>query len=436
MNKIFFSLAVCLFAGIAALAQPTIYPAPENKGMILITGATVHTGNGQVMQKADVLINKNKIEKIGANLPVPAGAQVVDASGKHLYPGLINSITNLGIKEVSGGVPGSDDYQELGTINPNIRSLVAYNTSSRIINVLRSHGLLLANVIPQNEQGSNQLISGTSSVVQLDAWNYEDAAYQIDGQMHLNVPSFVNRRRFNAPARGEDPAKEAIRKIDEVKSYLKNAKAYLGSNGHEHMNLHFEALRPLFEGRQKLFVHADAVPQMLVAIDLKKEMGLDVVIVGGDDSWQITSLLKENTIPVILREMHALPAAHDDDVDQPFKTPYILQNAGILFAISDNNNETRGRNLMFNAGTAAAYGLTKEQALSAITLNAARILGIGDRTGSIEVGKDANIIISTGDILDPENSVVTNAFIQGRQIRLENKQTQLAERYKYKYNIK
>ena len=436
MNKIFFLLAVCLFAGIAVLAQPNIYPVPENKGVILITGATVHTGNGQVMQQADVLINKNKIEKIGANLPVPAGAQVVDASGKHLYPGLINSITNLGIKEVSGGVPGSDDYQELGTINPNIRSIVAYNTSSRIINVLRSHGILLANVIPQNEQGSNQLISGTSSVVQLDAWNYEDAAYQIDGQMHLNVPSFVNRRRFNAPARGEDPAKEAIRKIDEVKSFLKNAKAYFGGDGHEQINLYFEALRPLFEGKQKLFVHADAVPQMLVAIDLKKEMGLDVVIVGGDDSWQITSLLKENKIPVILREMHALPAAHDDDVDQPFKTPYILQNAGILFAISDNNNETRGRNLMFNAGTAAAYGLTKEQALSAITLNAARILGIGDRTGSIEVGKDANIVISTGDILDPENSVVTNAFIQGRQIKLENKQTQLAERYKYKYQIK
>ncbi|MEJ7672380.1 MAG: amidohydrolase family protein [Chitinophagaceae bacterium] len=148
------------------------------------------------------------------------------------------------------------------------------------------------------------------------------------------------------------------------------------------------------------------------------------------------TFLKQNNIPVILQQAHSLPQTIDDDVDQPFKTPYMLQKAGVLFALGDNDGTTRGRNLMFNAGTSASYGLTKEEALSAITLNAAKILGISNITGSIENGKDANIVVSEGDILDMKSSVITHAFIKGREINLTNKQTQLYERYKYKYGIK
>ena len=224
--------------------------------------------------------------------------------------------------------------------------------------------------------------------------------------------------------------------IETVKIFFKEAKAYLAEPVHKETNLNYEATKNLFDKKQKLFVHCDAVKEMLLAIDFVKEFGFDVVIVGGADSWQIAPLLKQNNIAVILGQSHALPSATDDDIDQPFKTPYLLQKAGVLFAIGDNDGTTRGRNLMFNAGTAAAYGLSKEEALSAITLNAAKILGIDNVTGTLEEGKDANIIISQGDILDMEHSIVDAAFIQGRQINLDNRQTQLADRYKHKYGLK
>jgi imidazolonepropionase-like amidohydrolase len=178
------------------------------------------------------------------------------------------------------------------------------------------------------------------------------------------------------------------------------------------------------------------VKEMLIAVDFAKEFGFNVVIVGGSDSWQIAGLLKENNIAVILSQMHNLPTMADDDVDQPYKSATALQKAGVLFAINDDDGQTRGRNLPFNAGTAAAYGLSREEALSAITLNAAKILGVSDRAGSLEKGKDANIVISEGDILDMKSSVIVNAFVQGRQVDLTDKHKELFERYKYKYGIK
>ncbi len=229
---------------------------------------------------------------------------------------------------------------------------------------------------------------------------------------------------------------QALDKIEEIKIFFREAKAYLQRPVHKETNLKFEAVRGLFDKRQKLFVHGDQVRQMLVAIDFAKEFGFDVVIVGGSESWMIADLLRQNNIAVILQEEHALPATEDDDVDQPYKTPAQLQKAGVLFALNDSHEESRYRNLMFNAGTAAAYGLTREQALQAITLNSARILGIDDRTGSLEAGKDANIVISAGDILDMRSSIIEHAIIQGREVSLENKQTQLYHRYMEKYGLK
>ena len=437
MKKIFNLLVTVLIFNTPGFSQPTIYPAPENNGIIFITHATIHVGNGKIINDGTIQINKGRIEKIGTNIPVPADVEVFDVKGKQVYPGLISCITNLGLKEVGSGVRATNDYDELGTMNPSIRSIVAYNTDSRVINVLRSNGILLANVIPQDEDGSRQLISGTSSVVQLDAWNYEDAAYKMDGQMHFNMPSLVSRRsRVPATVSQPDPVKQALEQIEKVKSFFKEAKAYLAEPVHKETNLNYEATKNLFDKKQKLFVHCNAVKEMLLAIDFVKEFGFEVVIVGGADSWQIAPLLKQNNIAVILGQPHSLPVANDDDVDQPYKTPYLLQKAGILFAIADNDGTTRGRNLMFNAGTAASYGLTKEEALSAITFNAAKILGIDAITGTLESGKDANIIVSEGDILDMEHSVVDLAFIQGRKINLDNRQTQLAERYMYKYGLK
>jgi imidazolonepropionase-like amidohydrolase len=220
-----------------------------------------------------------------------------------------------------------------------------------------------------------------------------------------------------------------------MKSFFREAAAYNSTTEHDVENLKLAAVKGLFDKSKKLYVHANTVKQMLVALDFVKEFNFDVVIVGGIDSWQIADLLKQNNVAVILSQPHNLPVLPDDAVDQPYKTAAQLQKAGVLFAINDDDGQTRGRNLPFNAGTASTYGLTKEQALQAITLNAAKIIGISDRTGSIETGKDANLIISTGDILDMRTSHVTDAFIQGRKINLDNKQKQLAERYSEKYGI-
>jgi imidazolonepropionase-like amidohydrolase len=433
MKKILFSISCLLFLS-AVHAQDDVYPTKEYKGRLFITNGTVHVGNGQIIENGTIEINNGKIVAVGQNITPSGDAKVVDAKGQQVYPGMILPVTDLGLKEIANGVRGSNDFQELGDFNPSVRSINAYNTDSKVINTLKSNGILLAGVTPQGGT-----ISGSSSVVQLDAWNWEDAAYKMDNGIHLNMPSFIDRPRrgFFVANQGpqQDPSKKALEKIDEIKSFFREAKAYSEEGTHKETNLKFEAVQGLFTKKQKLFVHADQVKQMLAAIEMKDEFGFDMVMVGASESWQIADLLKQKNIAVILNQPHALPSTEDDDFDQPYKTPAMLQKAGVLFAINDEHDESRYRNLPFDAGTAAAYGLGKEGALQAITLNTAKILGIDDRTGSIEVGKDANIIISTGDILDMRTSNITHAFIQGRDVNLDNKQKQLYERYKTKYGL-
>jgi len=414
-------------------AQETIYPATVQKGVTIITHATIHIGNGTVLNDASVLFENGKIKQVGNTISIPSGATTIDASGKHVYPGLIIPVSSLGLKEINSGVRGSNDFLEIGDNNASIRSIVSYNTDSKVINALRANGVLLAHVAPMGD-----LIEGSSSVVQLDAWNYEDAAYKLDNGMFLNMPSLMVRRGgrgYMRPQNG-DPVKEGLAKIENVKKFFIDAKAYLQEKNHSANNLKFEAVRGLFDGKQKLFIRANEVKQMLLAIDLGKTFGFKIVLVGAVESLQIASILAENNIPVILDNQHALPTTEDDDIDQLYKLPAQLKQAGVLFAINDANEQSKQRNISFNAGTAVAYGLDKEEALSAITLNTAKILGIDAITGSIEVGKDANIIISEGDILDMRGNQLSKAFIQGRDISLDNKQKQLYERYKYKYKIK
>ena len=436
MKKILTLLILTLFLG-NAFSQETVYPAPPQKGSFYIKGGTVHVGNGQVISNATIHVTDGKIAAIGAGLSIPSGdVKVIDAAGKHIYPGLILANSQLGLVEVNS-VRATIDHTEIGTINPSIRSIIAYNSDSKVINTLRANGILLANIVPQGG-----LVSGSSTVVQLDAWNWEDAAYDMDGRMHLNMPSLVARpNRFAAffgqdSRQGTDAVKEAFARIEEIKQFFREAKAYHAEAKHEKINLKFEATKKLFDKKQKLFVHCDLVKEMLVAIDFVKEFGFEVVIVGGSEGWQIPELLKQHNIAVLLNQSHSLPTTQDDDVDLPYKTAAILHKAGVLVAINDEDGQTRGMNLPFNAGTAAAYGMGKEAALSAITLNAAKVLGIDQRTGSIEIGKDANIVISDGDILDMKSSVIRHAFIQGRQISLESKHTQLNDRYRHKYGIK
>lgn len=430
MKKIF--LPIVLLFSLTVAAQENMHPSPAQTGTIALTNGVIHIGNGEVIQNGMIVFSNGKIIDVRPSAPI-MDIKVFDLKGKHVYPGVIASSTNLGLVEISA-VGATADYEELGDINPSIRSLVAYNTDSKVINTLRSNGVLLAHIVPQG--GS---ISGTSSVVQLDAWNWEDAAYKTDNGIHFNMPSLINVPvQFRRPGVNDDRVKQGLEKIEGIRNFFREAKAYRNEIIHASVNLKFEAVKGLFDKSKIFFVHCTLVKEMMVAIDLAKEFDFKLVLVGAEDSWLITDILKQNNVAVILSQPHSLPATDDDDVDQPYKTGVALQKAGILFTICQDGRDGfwRQRNLPFQAGTMAAYGLTKEQALSAITLNAAKILGIDNITGSLEKGKDANIIISEGDLLDMKSSKVTQAFIQGREINLDNKQKQLFERYKYKYLIK
>lgn len=419
-----------MLASLGLNAQETMHPSPAQTKKIVISGGTLHIGNGQVIENGTLSIEKGKIKIETA--AVTGDVERIDATGKHVYPGIIAPNTNMGLVEVSS-TKSTADFDELGDMNPSVRSIVAYNTDSKVINTVRSNGVLLAQIVPQGG-----LISGSSTVVQLDAWNWEDAAYALDNGIHMTFPALINRpmqmRRRGADS---DPVKLGLERIEQGRVFFREAKAYLQEKTHTATNLKFEATRGLFDRTKTLYVHCDLVKEMLVAIDFAKEFNFKLVIAGGTDSYMIADILAANNVAVILHEPHALPATDDDAVDQPYKTGAQLQKAGVLFSICQDSGDgyTQIRNLPFMAGTMSAYGLTKEEALAAITLNPAKIMGIADRTGSLENGKDANIVISTGDILDMKSSVVTHAFIQGRAINLDNKHSQLFNRYKYKYGL-
>jgi imidazolonepropionase-like amidohydrolase len=423
-----------LLGTILAYGQATISPAPPQTKPIVITGATIHIGNGQVISKGYIAFDKGKITAIGEGAPAnTSGSDVIDASGKQIYPGFICPVTTLGLVEIEEGARGTVDDAETGELNPNVRSIVAYNTDSKVIPTVRSNGILLAQPTP-----SGGLISGQSSVVQLDAWNWEDAAYKKDIAIHMNWPVLrpVTRRRMQA-APGvpqETPEERNQKALDAIYSLFRQAKAYAEAKPAV-INLRFESMKGLFDGTKKLFVDADGGKEITQAVHFAKKLGISLVIVGGKESYLVTNLLRNNNVPVILHETQTLPAREDEDVYLPYKLPKILQDAGVLYGLT-GTGFWRQRNLPFEAGEACGYGLTKEQAVSMITLNNAKILGIDKTTGTLEVGKDANLFISKGDALDMITIDVQKAFIQGRDINLDNLHKQLYRKFAAKYGIK
>ncbi|AMR32807.1 amidohydrolase [Mucilaginibacter sp. PAMC 26640] len=415
-------------------AQANISPAKPQSKAIILTGATIHVGNGQVISNGYISFDKGKITAIGEGAgPANAGYEVINAAGKQIYPGFIAPMTTLGLVEVESGARGTVDDEETGELNPHVRSIIAYNTDSKVIPTVRSNGILLAQPTP-----NGGIISGASSVVQLDAWNWEDAAYNTDMAIHLNWPSTGNngRRRPATPGVAqESPAERAQKSIDAITRLFTEAKAYSEGTRPSAANIRFEAMKGLFNGSKKLFVEASTAKQIMQAVAFARQFGVKAVIVGGKEAYLVTDILKENSVPVIIRETQTLPDRAEDDVYLPYKMPKILQDAGVLYGLT-GTGFWRQRNLPFEAGQAVGYGLTKEQALSMITINNAKILGIDKTTGTLEVGKDANLFISAGDALDMITLDVETAFIQGRNINLDNLHKQLYKKFSDKYGFK
>lgn len=427
-------LAVCLLPITHLLAQKPIVPTPgkAQSQTIFLTGGTAHLGTGQVIPNSVISFKNGKIETVADMTLVKINmndAQVIDISGKHVYPGLIACTTTIGLVEM-GSVRATRDRDEVGDLNPNVRSIVAYNTDSHVTPTLRSNGILTAQVVPQSAT-----LSGQSSVVQLDAWNWEDAAYKTDDGMFVNFPSMLT---YSWEEHRIKPNEDYQAQYAGLLRLFEEAKAYCAETQHATTNLKLKAMCRLFDGSQTLYVRANYSKDIIAAVNFSKKFNLKTVLVGGVDAWQTTDLLKDNQVPVIIQQTHQLPQREDEDVYLPSKLPKMLKDAGVLYALTVGDNWDgfwQQRNLPFQAGTAAAFGLSKEEALQAITLNAAKILGIDQTLGSIEAGKDATIVVSDGDILDMASNNITHAFVQGRAVDLDNKQKALYRRFMGKYGL-
>ena len=431
MKKILYSLLFFFLIG-NVNAQQT--PADKQTSAISIEGATAHLGNGEVIENSLIMFNDGKITFVGsAMMKIARQGTIINAKGKHVYPGFIAANATLGLVEIDA-VKASDDEDEIGLLNPHIRSLIAYNAESKIVESMRPNGVLMAQITPRGG-----LVSGTSSVVQLDAWNWEDAALKVDDAIHMNWPGSFTRGRWWL---GEDPALKADPKygenVEDIKSYFANAKTYLASNM-EKTHLPYKAMKGLFDGSQKLFIHVNGEKEITDAVTTAKEAGIDnIVILRGEGAESVTDILVKHNVAVVLNRPHRNPNSEDDAYDYTYTIAKKLTDKGILVSIGMEGAMERmnTRNLPFYAGTFAAHGLDKEEALKLITSNTAKILGIDDLVGTLEVGKDATLFISDGDALDMRGNILSKAYIQGRDISLETHQTELWKRYSEKYKSK
>lgn len=419
---------VCVGWLLPASALPPV-PAPAQSQPIMLTGGDVHLGDGRVIENGFITFNNGKITNVGpaGDRPDIAEFQVIDVTGQSIYPGFILPDTRLGLMETES-LRATIDSDERGDMNPSVRSLIAYNTDSELIPTLRFNGILTAEIAPRGG-----VLAGTSSVVQLDAWNWEDAALESDSGVHLTWPPKM-RRQFNFSTFQVDTLPNAAyeRQVGELTTLFAEA-SVAANKGTGSDNLKVQALTGLFGGTKRLFIHADRAKDMVDAVKFAQRHNVThIALVGAREAWMITRFLAEHGVPVILETPHSRPSRDDDAVDLPYRLPALLQEAGITVALGYRET-SNARNLGFTAGTAAAHGLTKAQALSMITRNPAQILGIDDRLGTLEPGKDATLFVSRGDALDMRGNVLTRAYIQGREIELMARQQELFERYRSKY---
>ena len=411
-------------------------PVNDQNQPVLIYNALIHIGDGNTIEKGFVSFDNGKITDVSSeDLDLESDAYQnylkINANGNHLYPGLILPNSKVGLEDISA-VRATVDHTEVGELNSNIRSLIAFNTDSEIISTFRYNGILLSQVVPDGS-----FVTGNSSIMMMEGWNWEDAAYKIDDGMHVKWP-----RKTYPPSRWsgqtnfrENPNYKSS--VDMINKFLIDSRSYFNLNGDENkeVNLKLEAMVDVFNGKKKIYLHVGSREQIIESVQMFQKHGInDLVLVGANDALYAIDFIKENNLPVLLNNLHRVPSRNHEDVDLPYKLPYLLQKEGIVVGLTASGSLHSQRNLPFLAGTAASYGLSKEDALKLITSNNAKILGIDDITGTIKAGKDANIIISKGDILDMKSSVIEYAFITGRMVNLDGKQQILYDRFKRKYS--
>jgi imidazolonepropionase-like amidohydrolase len=421
-------LVTLLVAG--AIASDQI-PAPKQTRPIALIGATVHPVSGPAIDNATIVFNDGKIVAIGREVAMPMGAEQIDVDGLHVYPGMIAANTSMGLVEIAS-VRATRDYAEVGAIKPNVRAEVSINPDSELLPVSRANGITMALSVPVGG-----LISGTSALISLDGWTWEDLTVKAPAGMHIFWPRMTASTAWWERRSKEEQLKSRDENLQRIKDAFANARAYgkAKATGTTDTDLRWDALLPVINREVRAFIHANGINEIQASVAWAKTENLDVVIVGGADAWRVTDLLKDNQVSVIVADIHRTPSRRWEDYDAPFTLPKKLKDAGIPFCIATGGGgfgTAHIRNLPYHAATAAAYGLSKEDALRSITLSAAEVLGVDDRVGSLEVGKDATLIVTNGDPLEITTNVEMS-FIEGRQIDLESRHTQLYKKYQAKY---
>jgi imidazolonepropionase-like amidohydrolase len=423
-----------LTASIAAMAvggsllASDIVPGQQQQQAILIQNATLHTVTQGVKKDHDLLIVNGVIRDMGPNLGVPKNARVIAARGKHVYPGLIALNTTLGLVEIEA-VRSTRDMSEVGQITPEVQAHIAYNADSEIIPTVRSNGITHVEVAPVGRG-----LNGQSSLMQLDGWNWQDATVKPRTAMHLSWPRTGINKAFwerRSPEQQKEANEKALKQLfttfDTIKAY---AKARDADPDHP-IDLRWEAMRPVLRGEMPLVVRASDYRQIEQAIHFANKNNLKLVLADTDDADLASDLIKQHNIPVIITSPWGHPSRSDQGLDHAYRLPAMLEQKGIEFALTINGS-WNVRDLPFAVGHSMAYGVSPEAALRSVTLTPAKILGVDDKLGSLDIGKQANIVISSGDLFDHLTHQVELVLIEGRDVNLDNRQKRLYQKYSQK----
>ena len=408
---------VLLAAGVRANDE---VPGPPQTKPLALVNAVIHTVTGPPIENGTLVFDNGRITHVGRKARPPQNVKTIDLDGLHVYPGLIEAYSQIGLKEVSA-VRASLDQSETGSVNPNVKAHVSVNPDSELIPVTRANGVLISVSAP-----SGGLISGQASVMQLDGWTWEDMTLKPSVGMIVNWPL--------PPASGESGNLTKLRELmDNARAY-KAARAANGNFPSQQFDARLDALVSVIDKDMPLIARANDVRTIQSAVSFAVEQNVRVIVFGGYDAELCADLLKTHNVPVIIDSIHRTPRRRHEDYDASYTLPARLADAGVRFCISgyDRSSTWNARNLPYHAATAAAYGLSYEDAVRSVTIYPAEILGIDDRVGTLEEGKDATLIVTDGDPLETDTQVV-QAWIQGRPVQLTSRHTRLNDKYTEKY---
>lgn len=420
---------------IMALVLSVSLQAQKANKKLFINGY-LHVGNGKVIEKSLVGIEGDKIILVKNALAYTIKKEdwdtIIDISNQHIYPGFVAPNSTLGLTEIDA-VRATRDFAEVGIFNPHVRALIAYNVESKVIATVRTNGVLLTQATPRSGR-----ITGTSSVMHLGGWNWEDAVAKQDDGIHVNWPQSMQGGGWWAEPADKKRNENYDLQKQEIVQFFNLAKAY-SKTKYPILDLRFEAMRGALTGNKRVYFHANDIQQLLDVVDFVHNFEIPfAVIIGGYDAPLVARQLKDAQIPVMLPRLHSLPELEEDAVDLPYRLPFLLQTAGVKFCLQNEGDmeAMNTRNLPFLAGTAMAYGLTEEEAIRSVSLSACEIMGMEKQFGSIEEGKIATLFVSKGSALDIRTNLVTSILMNGKWIDVTNTQTELFKKYSEKLSGK